>query len=94
VAQVAPEDFTLLMAHQPRAALKLDASLVDLQVSGHTHGGQLWPFRQLVLGQQPMIDGEASVNGIRVITSRGAGTWGPPVRLGADPQIPLITLKR
>lgn len=94
VAGAAPDDFLLLVAHQPRAALSMDPHLVDVQLSGHTHGGQLWPFRYAVLAQQPMVDGRARVNGIEVITSRGAGTWGPPVRIGADPEIPLITVRR
>jgi len=94
LAGIAPKDFALVMAHQPRAATNLDPRLVDLQVSGHTHGGQLWPVRYLVPLQQPMVDGYAVVNGIPVLTSRGVGTWGPPVRVAADPQIPLITLRR
>ncbi|MBP6995659.1 MAG: metallophosphoesterase [Phycicoccus sp.] len=92
---VAATDFGVLLAHQPIAAQSLpDLGLVDLQLSGHTHGGQLWPFRPLVLLQQPVVDGLHEVEGTLVLTSRGAGTWGPPVRVGADPQIPLVTLRR
>lgn len=94
VAGVAPTDFAMILAHQPRQASSLDNRVVDLQISGHTHGGQLWPFRRLVLAQQPVIDGLHPVDGIPVLTSRGAGTWGPPTRIGADPEIPLITLRR
>jgi predicted MPP superfamily phosphohydrolase len=94
VADVQPDDFTLLMAHQPRSALEMPEGMVDLQVSGHTHGGQLWPVRPLVLLQQPMVDGLARINGIDVVTSRGAGNWGPPVRVAAPPEVPLITLRR
>lgn len=94
LARVSTADFALLLAHQPRSALKFQGGLVDLQVSGHTHGGQLWPFRKLVLLQQPVIDGSQPVGDVDVLTSRGAGTWGPPVRLGAPPEIPLITLRR
>lgn len=93
-AGVSPEEFQVVLAHQPRQAFALEGKGVDLQLSGHTHGGQVWPFRQLVLSQQPMIDGYAVVAGVPVVTSRGAGAWGPPVRTGADPQIPLITLSR
>lgn len=66
---------------------------VDLQLSGHTHGGQLWPFRYAVPLQQPVIDGLAAVGDVPVLTSRGAGAWGPPVRVLAPPEIPVITLR-
>ncbi|PRY54138.1 hypothetical protein BCF74_12548 [Knoellia remsis] len=85
--------FTLYAAHQPRMALDSSGRGVDLQLSGHTHGGQVWPFDLLVPLQQPMLEGQAAIDGVPVITSRGAGTWGPPVRVGADPQIPVITLR-
>jgi predicted MPP superfamily phosphohydrolase len=94
VEGVAQSTFQIVLAHQPRAASRLAGRGVDLQVSGHTHGGQLWPFRRLVLLQQPMVDGQAVVDGVPVVTSRGAGAWGPPVRTGADPEIPVITLTR
>lgn len=74
VSAAAPQDFLLLLAHQPRAALQVDASRVDLQLSGRTHGGQLWPARYLVPLQQPMIAGSSTVQGVPVLTSRGAGT--------------------
>jgi len=86
--------FTLYVAHQPVMAEVSSDRGVDLQLSGHTHGGQVWPFDLLVPLQQPMVEGFAVVDGVPVITSRGAGTWGPPVRIAAAPEIPLITLKR
>ncbi|GIL33938.1 metallophosphoesterase [Phycicoccus sp. DTK01] len=86
--------FTLYAAHQPRQAFAVEGRGVDLQLSGHTHGGQLWPIRYLVPLQQPMVDGEATVAGTRVITSRGAGAWGPAVRVLAPPEVPIITLRR
>lgn len=86
--------FTLYVAHQPVMAEVSSDRGVDLQLSGHTHGGQVWPFGLLVPLQQPMVEGFAVVDGVPVITSRGAGTWGPPVRIAAAPEIPLITLKR
>lgn len=86
--------FTLYAAHQPLAATSSPDRGIDLQLSGHTHGGQIWPFNLLVRLQQPMVSGFAVVDGVPVITSRGAGTWGPPVRVAADPEIPLITLRR
>ena len=94
LARVQQRDFALLLAHQPRAAFRMQGGLVDLQVSGHTHGGQLWPFQPLVRMQQPMVDGRARVGDVEVVTTRGAGEWGPPVRVGAPPEIPLLTLRR
>jgi hypothetical protein len=89
-----PVGFTLLVAHQPRQALDVQGKGVDLQLSGHTHAGQLWPFTYLVRLQQPMIAGRATIGDVPVLTSRGAGAWGPPVRVLAPPEIPVITLTR
>lgn len=94
LAGVDPGGFTLLSAHQPRQAFAVEGRGVDLQLSGHTHGGQLWPIRYLVPLQQPMVDGKAVVGDTPVVTSRGAGGWGPAVRVGADPEVPIITLRR
>lgn len=65
---------------------------VDLQLSGHTHGGQLFPFMAFVKLQQPVIQGLATIAGVRVYTHRGTGYWGPPLRLGPAPEIPALTL--
>lgn len=89
-----PEGFTVLVAHQPRQAEDAQGRDVDLQLSGHTHGGQLWPFGYAVLLQQPTVDGLTPVGDIPVLTSRGAGAWGPPVRVLAPPEVPIITLGR
>ena len=88
------DGFTLYLAHQPLMATDSGDRGVDLQLSGHTHGGQVWPGELIVPLQQPMVEGYAVVDGVPVITSRGAGTWGPPVRVAAPPEIPLITLRR
>jgi predicted MPP superfamily phosphohydrolase len=90
---VPADAFTMLAAHQPKAAESAVGKGVDLQLSGHTHGGQLWPFRYAVLLQQPVIDGLGTVGDVPVMTSRGAGAWGPPVRVLAPPEIPIITLR-
>ena len=84
----------LLLAHQPRVALRAGGLGVDLQLSGHTHGGQLFPFMALVKLQQPVIQGLATVAGVRVYTHRGTGYWGPPLRLGPAPEIAELTLVR
>ncbi|WP_353950504.1 metallophosphoesterase [Knoellia sp. S7-12] len=86
--------FTLYVAHQPLMAQESSDAGIDLQLSGHTHGGQVWPGELIVPLQQPMVEGFAVIDGVPVITSRGAGTWGPPVRVAAAPEIPLITLRR
>jgi len=84
--------FTLLAAHQPVQALDAVGAGIDLQLSGHTHAGQLWPLRYLVPLQQPSIEGLVTVSGTPVFTTRGAGTWGPPVRVGAEPEISMLEL--
>ncbi|MDR1808173.1 MAG: metallophosphoesterase, partial [Propionibacteriaceae bacterium] len=90
--------FRLLVAHQPvQATTGGDAPArfgVDVQLSGHTHGGQLWPFHYAVLTQQPVLDGVHDIDGVTVVTSHGVGEWGPPVRVLADPEIVLVTLAR
>ena len=91
---VDPDLFTLLLAHQPRLAELAAGRGINLQVSGHTHGGQLWPFDYLVRLQQPVLEGLAPVRDVPVFTSRGAGAWGPPVRVLAPPEVPVITLRR
>ena len=87
------DDFILYVAHQPSQAQDAQGFGIDLQVSGHTHGGQLWPMHYAVLASQPMLDGRANVGDVDVITSRGAAAWGPPVRVGAPPEVPVITLR-
>jgi predicted MPP superfamily phosphohydrolase len=82
----------VLLAHQPRTAFLAKGLGVDLQLSGHTHGGQLFPFMFFVKLQQPVIRGLAHIAGVRVYTSRGTGYWGPPLRLGPSPEITELTL--
>lgn len=84
--------FVLLLKHRPTAD---PASLgrFDLQLSGHTHRGQIWPFRFITGAIYPMQDGlHQLAQGSRVYTNRGTGTWGPPLRIAAPPEISLITL--
>jgi predicted MPP superfamily phosphohydrolase len=68
---------------------------VDLQISGHTHGGQIWPFNFLVRLEQPVVRG-LSRHGDRtqLYTSRGTGFWGPPFRVFAPSEITLLNLGR
>ena len=84
----------LLLAHQPKQVDAAVASGVDLQISGHTHGGQIWPFNLLVRLDQPVVHG-LSRHGERtqLYTSRGTGFWGPPLRVFAPSEITLLTLR-
>ncbi|MEU4692001.1 metallophosphoesterase [Actinoplanes sp. NPDC023714] len=84
---------TILMAHQPVAAEDAAPYRVDLQISGHTHGGQMVPFNLLVRLAQPVVSGFGTVDGVPVYVTNGAGSWGPPVRVGAPPQVTLIELR-
>ncbi|MEU6782605.1 metallophosphoesterase [Nonomuraea angiospora] len=84
---------TVLLAHQPVQVDQAARHGVDLQLSGHTHGGQIAPFNLVVGLQQPVISGLATVDGVQVYVTRGAGFWGPPVRVGAPPEITLLELR-
>ena len=89
-----PELPVLLLAHQPQQVAGAVEHGVDLQLSGHTHGGQIWPFHYLVRIDQPVLQG-LSRHGARtqLYTSRGTGFWGPPFRIFAPSEITLITLR-
>lgn len=87
-----PQAFTLLLAHEPRQAEEASDLGVDLQVSGHTHGGQMWPIKYLVPLQQPILEGLGTVGDTVVYTTRGAGAWGPPMRIGASPEVTILEL--
>lgn len=84
----------LLLAHQPKQVALAASAGVDLQLSGHTHGGQIWPFHYLVKTDQPAVAG-LSHHGerTRLYTSRGTGFWGPPLRVFAPSEITLLTLR-
>lgn len=82
----------ILLAHQPRSARAAAPYRVDLQLSGHTHGGQMFPWMFFVRLQQPVISGLNTLWGVPVYTSRGTGYWGPPIRLGPKPEVTLVTL--
>ncbi|CCH30862.1 metallophosphoesterase [Actinosynnema sp. NPDC047251] len=94
LAGVGADDPVVLLAHQPSEVRTAAAAGVDLQLSGHTHGGQIWPFHLLVRLQQPVLQG-LSDHGTRtrLWTSRGAGFWGPPFRVFAPNEISLLTLR-
>jgi predicted MPP superfamily phosphohydrolase len=84
----------VLLAHQPAQAAEAARHGVDLQLSGHTHGGQMVPFNLIVRASgQPVVSGLGEVGGMPVYVTNGAGFWGPPVRVGALPDITLIELR-
>jgi len=82
----------LLLAHQPRSAEAAEKAGFDLQLSGHTHGGQFLPWNLFVPMQQPFVAGLDRLNKLWVYTSRGTGYWGPPLRFGAPSEITHIRL--
>jgi predicted MPP superfamily phosphohydrolase len=90
----APEDVAVkvLLAHQPRSAPAAADAGFDLQLSGHTHGGQFFPWNLFVPLQQPFVAGLNRVRSLWVYTSRGTGYWGPPKRFGAPSEITLVRL--
>jgi predicted MPP superfamily phosphohydrolase len=82
----------ILMAHQPRSAAAAAQAGFDLQLSGHTHGGQFWPWNLFVRLQQPFTAGLHRLNHLWVYINRGTGYWGPPNRFGIPSEITLIRL--
>jgi predicted MPP superfamily phosphohydrolase len=82
----------ILLAHQPRSAHAAAQAGFHLQLSGHTHGGQFFPWNLFVPLQQPFVAGLNRVNDLWVYTSRGTGYWGPPKRFGAPSEITLVRL--
>jgi predicted MPP superfamily phosphohydrolase len=84
---------TVLLAHQPVMVTQAAERGVDLQLSGHTHGGQMWPFHYVVSAVQPSLAGLSTVDDTQLYVTRGAGFWGPPVRVGAPPDITVMSLQ-
>ena len=82
----------ILLAHQPRSASAAATAGFDLQLSGHTHGGQFWPWNLFVRLQQPFTAGLHRLNNLWIYISRGTGYWGPPNRFGAPSEITLLRL--
>lgn len=84
--------FTILLKHRPR---KVDSDIVDLQLSGHTHKGQLLPFSIVTKIFYPIHSGLYDIdNKYKIYVSRGIGTWGPRIRIASRPEITIINLKK
>ncbi len=88
-----PAGATVLLSHTPWQAEKAAAAGAGLMLSGHTHGGQIWPFGYLVRLVYPLLEGRYDVDGMTVIVCRGTGTWGPRMRLWHPGEILRVTLR-
>ncbi|EGD56008.1 metallophosphoesterase [Gordonia neofelifaecis] len=84
----------VFVAHQPGQAYSAAAYAPDVQLSGHTHDGQMWPNTYLAAAANPVVAGWGDVDGVKVYVTRGTGAWGPPVRVLAPPEITMMTLHR
>ncbi len=82
----------VLLAHQPRQLIEAAGQGIGLQISGHTHGGQIFPWRYLVALQQKFVAGLYQHDGAWLYVSRGTGYWGPPMRVGSPAEITRIEL--
>jgi len=89
-----PTGAVILLSHTPWETEKAAKNGVDLMLSGHTHGGQIWPFDYLVRSRYPLLEGRYEIDGMTVIVCRGTGTWGPRMRLWRPSEILHVTLRR
>ncbi len=83
----------VLLAHQPVMVEQARAAGVDLQLSGHTHGGQLWPLDYAIRLDQPAVQGWSRHGGTQLYVTPGVGHWGPPMRVGARPEVTVVELR-
>jgi predicted MPP superfamily phosphohydrolase len=88
-----PSRPAVLLAHDPSTFKRACRMGIDLQLSGHTHGGQIWPFGYLVRLVVPFVAGRYRRNGAELYVSSGTGFWGPPMRLRAPAEITEIVLR-
>jgi predicted MPP superfamily phosphohydrolase len=87
------EGATVLLSHSPLQVEQAAASAIGLMLSGHTHGGQIWPFSYLVAHYYPYLAGRFQVGDMTLIVSRGTGLWGPRMRLWQRGEILEVTLR-
>jgi len=92
VSGVATDTTKILLAHQPRSIFEASDAGFDLQISGHTHGGQYMPWNLFVRLQQPFVKGLHKHKDTWIYINRGTGYWGPPLRIGIPSEITEITL--
>lgn len=86
-------DYKVLLAHQPISVKDLKTQTCDLVLSGHTHGGQIFPFHFLVRLSQPVVAGFKVINNVMVFAHRGTGFWGPPMRLLSQSEVVIFRWK-
>lgn len=91
----APKDaaFKLLLAHQPKSIYEASVASFDLQLSGHTHGGQFYPWNFVVGMVHPFSKGLGDYEQMKIYVSCGTGYWGPPMRLGTSSEITVLELE-
>jgi hypothetical protein len=82
----------IVMDHQPFHLSEVAKHPVDLQVSGHTHHGQLWPFQAITGAMYEISKGYGRIGNTHFYVSPGVGTWGPPVRTTCRPEIALLEI--
>ncbi len=90
---LSPDRAVVLLAHDPTTFKRASAMGIDLQVSGHTHGGQIWPFQYFVRVAVPFVAGYYRRGDAQLYVSRGTGFWGPPMRLFAPSEVTEIRLR-
>jgi predicted MPP superfamily phosphohydrolase len=89
---VGKRDVKILLTHQPRDIEEASKYNVDLMLSGHTHGGQIWPFGYIVELQQKYLKGYYKYNNTHLYVNQGTGCWGPPMRLESENEITEVIL--
>ncbi|MBT7903597.1 hypothetical protein HN587_07070 [Candidatus Woesearchaeota archaeon] len=80
------------MYHQPKGMIEAEKAGINLQLAGHTHNGQIFPFNFVVKAVFPHVRGLYKINNLNLYVSPGTGTWGPPMRLGSSNEITVINL--
>ena len=94
LAGAPPSAVKVLLSHRPQTADAASRLGVDLQLSGHTHGGQFFPFNLVIKKFQPFVAGLHRVGRTWLYVNRGTGYWGPPSRLAVGGEITVIELRR
>lgn len=88
-----PSAPVVLLAHDPSTFKQSCRMGIDLQISGHTHGGQIWPFHYFVRAAIPFVAGRYRRGKAELYVSRGSGFWGPPMRLFAPAEVTELVLR-
>jgi hypothetical protein len=94
MAEAPEHDVSLLLAHQPDSVYAASEAGFDIQLSGHTHGGQYFPYNYVIHLFQTFVRGPYIHDGTQLYVNMGTGYWGPPMRIGTVPEITLHTLRR